>query len=136
MSASATAGWRRSGPSPPAARASDPEGTRAERVAPRPRPNGQRAAPEDRDGSRSSRRRMPACRRGAPAPNLPRQQRRSPMPEPREVTIALIDQIQKGFNDHDVDAILSHFADDCDWLMAGGPDLPEGRRCVGKAEIA
>jgi len=58
------------------------------------------------------------------------------MPEPREVTIALIDEIQKGFNDHDVDAILSHFADDCDWLMASGPDLPEGRRCVGKAEIA
>ena len=33
------------------------------------------------------------------------------------------------------DAILSHFADDCEWLMASGPNAPEGRRCVGKDEI-
>lgn len=55
---------------------------------------------------------------------------------PRKITIALLDEIQDGFNRHDVDGILSHFADDCVWLMARGPSAPEGRRCVGKAEIA
>ncbi len=53
----------------------------------------------------------------------------------REVTIALLDEIQEGFNRHDVEAILSHFAEDCEWLMARGPDAPEGRRCLGKPEI-
>lgn len=53
----------------------------------------------------------------------------------REVTIALLDEIQDGFNRHDVPAILSHFVDDCEWLMARGPNAPEGRRCLGKAEI-
>jgi len=53
----------------------------------------------------------------------------------REVTIALLDEIQDGFNRHDVEAILSHFTDDCEWLMASGPNMPEGRRCLGKTEI-
>ena len=30
---------------------------------------------------------------------------------------------------------MSYFADDCQWLMARGPDIPEGRRCTGKQEI-
>lgn len=47
----------------------------------------------------------------------------------------LIDASRDGFNHHDVDAILSNFAGDCAWLMARGPNAPEGRRCVGKAEI-
>ncbi len=55
---------------------------------------------------------------------------------PRPVTIALLDEIQDGFNRHDVDGILSHFADDCIWVMARGPKEPDGRTCVGKAEIA
>ena len=55
---------------------------------------------------------------------------------PRPVTIALLDEIQDGFNRHDVDGILSHFAEDCIWLMARGPREPDGRTCVGKAEIA
>lgn len=54
----------------------------------------------------------------------------------RELTIALLDEIQDGFNRHDVEAILSHFVDDCEWLMARGPAAPEGRRCLGKAEIS
>ena len=53
----------------------------------------------------------------------------------RMVTIELLDDIQDGFNRHDVEAILSHFTDDCEWLMARGPNAPEGRRCLGKAEI-
>jgi taurine dehydrogenase small subunit len=52
-----------------------------------------------------------------------------------KITIELLDAIQDGFNRQDVDAILSFFADDCQWLMARGPTAPEGRRCRGKAEI-
>tara|TARA_R110002167_G_scaffold31007_2_gene102275 strand:- start:170 stop:544 length:375 start_codon:yes stop_codon:yes gene_type:complete len=52
-----------------------------------------------------------------------------------EVTMELLDAIQDGFNRQDVDDILSHFADDCEWLMARGPNAPEGRRCRGKQEI-
>ena len=55
---------------------------------------------------------------------------------PRTVTLALLDEIQDAFNRRDVDAILSHFANDGTWLMARGPTEPEGRRCVGRAEIA
>ena len=53
----------------------------------------------------------------------------------REVTIALLDEIQDGFNQHDVEAILSHFTDDCVWLMARGPNAPEGQKCAGKQDI-
>ncbi|MDJ0947912.1 MAG: nuclear transport factor 2 family protein [Alphaproteobacteria bacterium] len=51
------------------------------------------------------------------------------------VTIELLDAIQDAFNRHDVDGILSFFAEDCLWLMARGPTVPEGRVCRGKAEI-
>lgn len=51
------------------------------------------------------------------------------------VTIELLDAIQGGFNRHDVDGILSYFAEDCVWVMARGPDAPAGRVCRGKAEI-
>lgn len=57
------------------------------------------------------------------------------MSNEREVTVALLDAIQDAFNRHDVEAILSYFADDCEWLMARGADAPWGRRCLGKAEI-
>lgn len=57
------------------------------------------------------------------------------MTERRNVTIALLDEIQDGFNRHDVDAILSHFTDDCEWLMARGPDPWEARRLKGKQAI-
>ena len=53
----------------------------------------------------------------------------------RAVTLALLDDIQDGFNRQDVDAILAHFVDDCEWLMARGPDAPQGRRLLGKAAI-
>lgn len=53
----------------------------------------------------------------------------------RPVTIALLDEIQDGFNRHDVPAILSHFTDDGVWVMASGPTPPEGRVCIGKPEI-
>ncbi len=52
------------------------------------------------------------------------------------VTIALLDIIQDAFNRQDVDGILDHFSEDCVWVMARGPAVPEGRVCHGKAEIA
>lgn len=54
----------------------------------------------------------------------------------RTVTIELLDTIQDGFNRHDVADILSHFSDDCEWVMARGPDPWEGRRAHGKQAIA
>jgi taurine dehydrogenase small subunit len=58
------------------------------------------------------------------------------MPAPRKVTLALLDEIQDGFNRQDVAAIVSHFTEDGVWLMARGPDEPHGRRLTGKAAIA
>ena len=52
------------------------------------------------------------------------------------VTIELLDAIQDAFNRQDVDGILDHFSEDCVWVMARGPAVPEGRVCHGKAEIA
>jgi len=49
----------------------------------------------------------------------------------RAVTIALLDEIQDAFNRHDVPGIVSHFTDDCLWLMARGPSSPDGRTCRG-----
>lgn len=57
------------------------------------------------------------------------------MADTKVVTIELLDEIQDAFNRHDVSGILSFFADDCEWLMARGPDQKVGRRCVGKQEI-
>ena len=54
----------------------------------------------------------------------------------RPITIEYLEQICQGFNQQDVEGILSHFATDCIWLMARGPNAPEGRRCIGKEEIS
>jgi taurine dehydrogenase small subunit len=54
----------------------------------------------------------------------------------KKPSIELLDAIQDAFNRHDVDGILSYFADDCEWLMARGPDPWEARRLRGKAAIA
>ena len=42
----------------------------------------------------------------------------------RPISIEYLDEIQLGFNQHDVDAILSHFAEDCVWLMARWSQFP------------
>ncbi len=57
------------------------------------------------------------------------------MGQSRDVTTELLDEIQDAFNRHDVEGILSYFAEDGEWLMARGPNAREGRRCRGKAEI-
>jgi taurine dehydrogenase small subunit len=53
-----------------------------------------------------------------------------------KVTTELLDTIQDAFNRHDVAGILAYFVDDCEWLMARGPDPWEGKRLRGKAAIA
>ena len=51
------------------------------------------------------------------------------------ITTEMLDEIQDAFNRHDVDAIVSWFAEDGEWLMARGPDAPHGRRLRGKKAI-
>ena len=53
----------------------------------------------------------------------------------KQVTLELVKALTVAFNDHDVDAIMEFFADDCEWIMARGPEAPHGRRCQGKQEI-
>jgi len=48
--------------------------------------------------------------------------------------LELLGRVLDGFNAHDLDAILEHFADDCVFESPRGPD-PWGRRFVGKDEV-
>ena len=57
------------------------------------------------------------------------------MNDASKVTVELLDAIQDAFNRHDVEAILSYFDEDCEWLMARGPDPWEARRLRGKSAI-
>lgn len=49
-------------------------------------------------------------------------------------TVAILREILEAFNAHDLDAIMSHFADDCVLETPRGPE-PWGRRFVGKEEV-
>ena len=44
----------------------------------------------------------------------------------RAITIDYLEELCQGFNQQDVEGILSNFATDCEWLMARGPNAPEG----------
>ena len=57
------------------------------------------------------------------------------MTKNKRITVEYLEIICEAFNRQDVDSILSYFSDDCEWIMARGPDAPEGRRCSGKREI-
>src|SRR5436190_8847816 len=46
----------------------------------------------------------------------------------------VLKQVLEAFNRHDLDAIMSHFADECVFESPRGPD-PWGRRFVGKNEV-
>jgi len=50
------------------------------------------------------------------------------------VTVETLKQFLAAFNAHDLDAVMSFFADDCELMMPRGPD-PWGQRYVGKAEV-
>jgi ketosteroid isomerase-like protein len=51
-----------------------------------------------------------------------------------EQQLDVLHQVFGGFNRHDLDAIMAHFADDCVFESPRGPD-PWGRRFVGKVEV-
>ena len=48
--------------------------------------------------------------------------------------LAVLNEVLDAFNRHDLEAIMSHFADDCVFESPRGPD-PWGRRFVGKREV-
>ena len=50
------------------------------------------------------------------------------------VTVETLRQLVAAFNHHDLDAVMSFFADDCVLEMPRGPE-PWGQRYVGKAEV-
>ena len=50
------------------------------------------------------------------------------------VTENTLKEILDGFNRHDLDGIMSFFADDCTFDMPRGPE-PWGRRLVGKERV-
>lgn len=54
--------------------------------------------------------------------------------KPSGATVALLKAIGDAFNQHDVDAIIDHFADDGVFDNAIGPDI-HGSRHVGKEEL-
>ncbi len=51
-----------------------------------------------------------------------------------ETSIQTLKDILAAFNDHNLDAIMEFFADDCSFDMPRGPD-PWGSRYTGKADV-
>jgi ketosteroid isomerase-like protein len=51
-----------------------------------------------------------------------------------EGNVEVLRRVLEGFNSHDLDAIMSHVADDCVLETPAGSD-PWGRRFVGKADV-
>jgi steroid delta-isomerase-like uncharacterized protein len=56
------------------------------------------------------------------------------VPMPEQVTVGLLKEFLEAFNRHDLDAILSFFADDCIFYMPRGAK-PRGDRYMGKEEV-
>ena len=48
--------------------------------------------------------------------------------------LGVLKEVLDAFNRHDLEVIISHFADDCVFESPRGPD-PWGRRFVGKREV-
>ena len=51
-----------------------------------------------------------------------------------ERNVGVLRQILDGFNRHDLEAIMSHFVDECMFEAPRGPD-PWGRRFAGKGNM-
>jgi ketosteroid isomerase-like protein len=49
-------------------------------------------------------------------------------------TVATLEKILKEFNNHDLDAIMEYFTEDCTFELPRGPE-PWGQRFNGKAEV-
>jgi ketosteroid isomerase-like protein len=56
------------------------------------------------------------------------------MPSAQTDTLGTLEQILDGFNRHDVDAILAHFAEDCRYDAPRGTS-PGGQAYIGKASV-
>jgi ketosteroid isomerase-like protein len=52
----------------------------------------------------------------------------------KAVSVETLKEFLAAFNAHDLDAVMSFFADDCELIMPRGPD-PWGQRYVGKADV-
>ncbi|MGN6430813.1 MAG: nuclear transport factor 2 family protein, partial [Gaiellaceae bacterium] len=52
-----------------------------------------------------------------------------------DAKLKALGEVLGAFNRHDLDAIMSYFADDCVFDSPRGPDV-WGRRFVGKEEVA
>jgi taurine dehydrogenase small subunit len=50
-------------------------------------------------------------------------------------TLALLKRLGKAFNAGDADAILACVTDDFEWIMARGPDAPDGRVVRGREAV-
>src|ERR1700756_2303095 len=52
----------------------------------------------------------------------------------QQMSVAALTQLLEAFNAHDIDAVMSFFADDCVLEMPRGPD-PWGRRLNGREQV-
>lgn len=53
-----------------------------------------------------------------------------------ESALQLLKKLGKGFNNHDVNAILECVTDDFEWILAEGPDAPYGKIVRGRDSVA
>lgn len=53
-----------------------------------------------------------------------------------DVALQLLKKLGKGFNNHDVNAILECVTDDFEWILAEGPDAPHGKIIRGREGVA
>lgn len=53
-----------------------------------------------------------------------------------ESALQLLKKLGKGFNNHDVNAILECVTDDFEWILAEGPDAPYGKIVRGRDGVA
>ncbi|OGG03401.1 DUF4440 domain-containing protein [Candidatus Gottesmanbacteria bacterium RBG_16_37_8] len=56
------------------------------------------------------------------------------MKERDSVTVGTLKQILEAFNNHDLDAIMEFFSDDCSFDFPRGPE-PWGQRFIGKGQV-
>lgn len=52
----------------------------------------------------------------------------------RTVTVGTLKRILEAFNNHDLDAIMEYFSDDCSFDFPRGPE-PWGQRFIGKDQV-
>ena len=72
---------------------------------------------------------MTGLPRLCPVPVAPREAK---MPDRTRVDV--LQEVLDGFNEHDLDKIMSHFSEDCVFFAPRGPDS-WGRRFVGKEQV-